>query len=357
MRGDPAVNPSFWANMEALVWWSKSQPLGVPIVTTGPASQGANAGAIGAPGTTSLNTPLNYGAQGGMRLAIGGWLEPTHTWGLEGGFTFLGRQNTGFSVYDRSGSGNFIINEPVSGIPFSTQVSFPGVETGGVDVNSSTEFWGFDLNGLYNLVRTGPLSVNLLAGFKYLQLDESLDITANSALFTTTTYTDNFGNVLANAPPGSTVTVYDHFGVQNNFYGGQAGARIQYAANRFFFSGTGTLAIGTTVETVTVNGSTTVYPINGNPVALQGGNYATIQSGRYTTDRFAVAPGLQLNMGYQFTPFMRGIIGYNFIYLSSVARPGNQIDNTFDGVNHPNVPMTNTSFWSQGLNFGLQFSY
>jgi hypothetical protein len=201
---------------------------------------------------------------------------------------------------------------------------------------------GSDLNFLLNLHRSDTWSLNLLGGFRYLALDESLCIVANSYLFTTTTYTDNFGNVLATAPPGSSVTVIDQFNTHNEFYGGQVGAQFQYALGQWFFSGVGKLAIGDTHETITINGTTNVYPINSNPVSLQGGNYATIQAGRYSTNRFAVAPELQLFVGYQFTPFLRGMIGYNFIYLSSVARPGNQIDNTFDGVVHPTVPMASS---------------
>ena len=64
-----------------------------------------------------------------------------------------------------------------------------------------------------------------------------------------------------------------------------------------------------------------------------------------------------MNLGFQITPWMRGTVGYSFLYLSSVARPGNQIDNTFDGITHPLVPMASSSFWAQGLNLGLQFSY
>jgi hypothetical protein len=88
-----------------------------------------------------------------------------------------------------------------------------------------------------------------------------------------------------------------------------------------------------------------------------GGNYASLQIGHYAQDRFAVAPELRLNVGYQFTPFIRGTIGYDFTYLSSVLRPGNQIDNTYDGITHPLVPMKTSSFWSQGLNLGMQFSF
>jgi hypothetical protein len=327
------------------------------VVTTGPASQGANAGNLGAPGTISLNGPLHYDVEGGGRLYLGGWFDCAHTIGLEGSIFVLGQQSAGFGVFDRSQAGSFIINEPLAGAPFSTQVSAPGVETGNVVVSATGRFGGGDVNVLYNLYRGNGWTVNVLGGYRYLQLDETLTIAAGSNLFTTTTYTDNMGNILATAPPGSAVTVIDQFGTRNQFNGGQIGATVAYQWGRWSIGSTAKLAIGATHEEVTINGGTTVFPVNGPPVALGGGNYATLQIGRYSLDRFALAPEAQVSVGYQFTPWIRGEIGYNFLFLSSVARPGNQIDNTFDGVTHPLVPMSSSSFWAQGITLSLQFRF
>jgi hypothetical protein len=355
--GDPAGNPCFWIGVDALIWWTKNQPLPVPVVTTGPASQGANAGNLGAPGTTSLVQEFDSGVVGGARLFLGGWFDTDHTIGMDGSLFILGRQSTSFSVFDRSGIGNFVINEPVASAPFITQVSAPGAETGSVVVGATTQFGGGDVNVLYNLLRAHGWSLNLLGGYRYLELEETLGIVANSTLFTTTIYIDNMGNVLATAPPGSSVTVIDEFRTKNQFNGGQVGVEAQYLWNRVVFGGAAKLAIGDTHEEITVNGTTRVFPVNGNPVSLIGGNFASLQIGRYTSDHFALAPELQLNVGYQFTPCLRGLIGYDFLYLSSVARPGNQIDNTYDGATHPTVPMASSSFWAQGLNLSLQFSF
>jgi len=357
LSGDPAGNPNFWVGLEGLVWWSKNQPLPVPVVTTGPASQGTNAGGLGVPGTVSLNSPLDYGAQGGMNLYLGSWFTYAHQFGWDASLFFLGSTGSQFGVFDRSGAGNFIINEPVAGAPFVTQVSAPGLESGNVIVTSTTRLYGADVNGLFNIFRTAGWTLNLEGGFRYYELDETLNITANSQLFTPTTYTDNFGNTLAFAPPGSTVTVVDQFNTHNNFYAGQVGAQLQYSMNRFFFSGATQIAMGDMHESVSVNGYTNVFPVNSSPVSLQGGNYATNQIGTYSLNKFAVAPQVRLNVGYQFTPFIRGMLGYNFLWISSVARPGNQIDNTFDGISHPLVPMTQSSYWAQGLTFSLQFNF
>jgi Putative beta barrel porin-7 (BBP7) len=354
---DPAGNPGAWIGAEALLWWTKNQPLSIPVITTGPASQGANAGNLGAPGTTSLNAPLHFDATGGVRLFAGVWFDVGHVIGVEGSVFYLSRQSAGFGAFDRSGNGSFVINEPLAGAPFSTQVSAPGFDTGGATVAAASRLAGGDINLLYNLYRTGGWTINLLGGYRYLELDESLRISANSTMFVTTTYSDNMGNVLVTAPPGSTITVIDRFGTRNQFNGGQLGAEFQFLRDRWSIGGAVKLAMGATHEVITIDGITNVFPVNSTPVPLTGGNFATIQTGRYARDRFALAPEAELNVGYQITPWMRAAIGYNFLYLSSVARPGHQIDNTYDGVSRPIVPMSSSSYWTQGLNFSLQFRF
>jgi hypothetical protein len=355
--GDPAHNPAVWVGVEGLLFWGKNQPLPIPVITTGPASQLGNAGNLGQPGTTSLGGPLHFGATGGVCIYAGGWFDPDHTLGVEGSVFFLSRQTAGFGAFDRAGNGSLVINEPVIGAPFSTQVSAPGFDTGGVSVNATSRFAGGDINVLYNLYRANGVTINLLGGYRYLELDESINITANSAMFVTTQYTDSMGNVVLTAPPGSVITVIDQFGTRNQFNGGQLGAEFQYQHDRWIIGTAVKVAIGATHEIVTVDGNTTVFPVNGNPVPLSGGNFATLQTGRYAQNRFAVAPEAQLSVGYQVTPWLRAMIGYNFLYLSNVARPGNQIDNTYDGVVHPTVPMITSAYWTQGINFSLQFNY
>jgi hypothetical protein len=357
---DSYVNPVFWFGLEGLVWWTKTQPVAVPLITTGPAWEGANAGNLGMPGTVSLNSPLDAGAVGGFRLYAGGWFNADHTIGMDGSFFILGQQTAGFGAVDRSGVGNLVLNEPVAGAPFNTQVSAPGVESGSVLVAATTQFGGADVNLLGNLYRQNGgygWTINVLGGYRYLQLDESLTVTGNSNLFTTTTYNDNMGDVLATAPPGSAVTTIDQFTTRNQFNGGQLGLQCQYLWRLVSITGAAKVALGDTYEEVRVNGNTTVFPVNGSPVPLSGGNFASLQVGRYSTNRFAVAPEAELKIGYQVTPYMRAQIGYNFLYLSNVVRPGNQIDNTYDGATHPLVPMAGSSFWAQGLTLGLQFSF
>src|SRR5262249_20905232 len=93
--------------------------------------------------------------------------------------------------------------------------------------------------------------------------------------------------------------------------------------------------------------------------------------GTYHRSRFSFVPELGLTLNYQFTSWMRGIIGYNFMYWSDVMRPGDQIDrrvnvaNQFGGTgvpqgNSPLFPMPinrGSDFWAHGLNIGLMFTF
>jgi hypothetical protein len=354
---DPAGNPAFWIGADVLIWWIRNPPLSVPLITTGPASQGDGAGSLGQRGTVSLTPNPSFGAESGLRLYAGGWFDAGHIFGLEGSVFWLDEHNKSFGAVDQSGKGQQVINEPVLGAPFITQVSGPKTGTGGVIVDLNSRFSGADINLLYNVWREERSSVNLVGGFRYYDLEEHLDIAGSSNVFNKVTFSDGDGNILVKAPAGSNVTAFDFFRTHNEFYGGQLGVQFQTLMGRWFFSGKGTLALGDMHQSVSVDGTTIVSPVNGTPVTLSGGNFATLQTGHYWRDHFAVAPELQLNVGYQITPAIRAMVGYDLVYLSSVVRPGNQIDNTYDGNVHPLVPLTTSSFWAQGLNLSLQINY
>ncbi len=118
-------------------------------------------------------------------------------------------------------------------------------------------------------------------------------------------------------------------------------------------------------QTVTFrNGMTQVFP--GGLLALPGANI-----GSYSQNKFAVVPEATINLGYHLRPNLRIFVGYNFLYASSVLRPGEQIDPTIDVTRIPNFPtgatpltivrpfptMRDTEFFAQGISFALQFKW
>jgi hypothetical protein len=90
-------------------------------------------------------------------------------------------------------------------------------------------------------------------------------------------------------------------------------------------------------------------------------------SGRFSSDRLGFASEVGLTLGYQLTDHVQLTVGYSFLYLTDVLRPGGQIDlavnpsqllpGTLAGVRRPIFTPHSTDVWAQGINFGLVARY
>lgn len=365
------VTSKFWFRPEALLWWTKDAPIAQPIVTTGSTSDAAP-GAVGQPGTQTLfgGGNASFGYVAGIRLESGVWLDARRRFGLEVGYFALIQQSRQFS--DQSDTfGDPVIARPTinaqSGRENSYLDALPGQIVGGVNVVLRSEFQGANCDGVFNLIQTNRVRLDGLAGFRYLSLVESLniydqyvDVTGGTRSFTGTPL--NLFDAMSD---------FDGFRVTNSFYGGSAGARFYYAQERWFFSALGKVAWGPVQQRATLSGSTTFTDPQGNQTFLPGGILVTSANmGHYYQTRFAVAPEGHFDLGYQLRPFVTVRIGYSFIYLSNVARPGNQVTRVTSanrvpsdpaygtaGTNPPAFQFHSSSYWAQGLNFGFDVRF
>src|SRR5262249_15009375 len=100
-------------------------------------------------------------------------------------------------------------------------------------------------------------------------------------------------------------------------------------------------------------------------------------SGHFERNRFAVVPEAGITVGYQVTDHLKLFAGYNFLFMSNVVRPGDQIDPVLNPHLIPNFIKTSpgaaggnnfpfrrpafqfheTSFWAQGVTAGLEVKY
>src|SRR5262249_39754470 len=105
LKAPPPAHGRFWVAAEYLNWSAKGDRL-PPLVTTSP--QGtplAQAGVLGAPGTSVLfgDSIVNDRWRSGGRVSAGYWFDPQGTQGIEANFFMLGRTSTGFAA---SSNGN-----------------------------------------------------------------------------------------------------------------------------------------------------------------------------------------------------------------------------------------------------------
>jgi hypothetical protein len=347
-----------WMDAETLIWFMQHGPLPVPILASGNPLDPIP-GALGQPGTHVLlgDHGIDYGTFPGMRLSMGKWWDGELTWGMEMSGFWFDSQSFHFSASaDTRGNpplyvpafrselgreGSFAISDPVK------------VLTGSVFVDSSSRFWGMEMNGCYKLEQSDQWDACLLAGFRYLDLAEDFRFAADLR--------DPLLDVNNN--------LVDLFATHNHFYGFQTGGRIIFREGRWFGEAVGKVALGFTRQTVDISGSS-IESGKGvpHPGIVPGGLFSQPTNiGEQTGSELTVVPEISLRLGYEPVQRLRLFVGYNFLYWSSVVRPGNQIDHAINqtqqggnllvGPAQPAPMFNRSSFYAHGLNLGLAWRY
>jgi hypothetical protein len=379
--GKGADRCQIWARTEYLLWWVRNAPLPVPIVTTGDPNVGFDpkmldtvntAGAIGQPGTQVLlgGNSINLHAASGVRLTLGGWFDGDQRLGLEGsGFTFAHLSNR-FAVAS-NGAGSPPLYFPIfSGIA-NAERAVPIADplrafSGDAAVTSTLQLWGAEANVLCTFYRSHGLDFSVLAGFRYADLRENLQIH-------NTTKDLLFGNV---------TTLSDSFETRNQFYGGQIGMRSGVEFDRLSLNMTSKFAVGSAHQLVDIEGS--IMQAGPNPLVppglgtFRGGLFAQstnigVHDANPLSVPLMILPSLELSASYQLTPYLRAFAGYDILYWTQVIRPGNQINHNVNLSQNPVLdpngvgtlvgpaqpaPLVNRSdFWAQGISVGLEFRY
>ena len=171
-------------------------------------------GVLGQPGTTVLfgGSLDNDEVRSGGRFTAGVWLDNCRTSGLEASYFFLGCHSQRFDTASGSAQASTLLARPffdvIAGVQNAELIAFPGIATGQFRLSSSSCLQGAEVNMLCipcctpccntcpdQTSGSGELanrntpcnagcgfnySVSLLAGFRYVQLDETLGITESS---------------------------------------------------------------------------------------------------------------------------------------------------------------------------------
>jgi hypothetical protein len=338
---------------ETLTWWFKGSPAPVPLVSTGPLDEAGTKVLLG-------GKDLDANPNSGFRVTVGYSL--TERWGAEGSVFYLFPRST-----SRTASSSGQIGSQDLFIPFF-DVTLPGENTTGLSSEGrfagtakeelSNDFFGAELNGTMKLLSARPWRVDLLGGFRYLNLRE------------TYTFTTSSPNV---APrPADIFQTKDEFDATNNFYGAQFGVRARYDWGPWFASSVVKFALGAMIQSVDIDGFLETNDFNdfGPPQRFPGGYFAQPTNiGSHARSVFAVVPEVGINIGYQITQWVSVFVGYTFLYTNSVARPAQQIDRNInptqsasfggapptplEGPAFPSFKFNGSDFWAQGLTVGL----
>jgi len=364
--GSVASGP-FSLSAEALVWWFKSSPTPIPLVTDGPLNDPDTKLLIGG---GDLDTDPNPG----FRLTAGYMLNPQLD--LEGSFLYIPTRSTSNSVESsgQTGSTDLLLTyfDVVENREALSELSLAPIYRGSAQEKLTNNLMGARLNGSWALASLLPWQVSVLGGFGWLRLHE--------------TYTLNTSSPYIPPQPVDIWDTTDRFNAFNNFYGAQLGARARYDWGRWFANGTFTLGLGAMVQTVEISGSLVTndfslvptppgQPAQYGPTQKFPGGYYALPSniGDRTRTEFGVVPEVVLNLGFQITPQASIFVGYTFLYANDVVRPGKQINRnlnttqsvawaydtsaTLEGPAEPSFKFKSSDFWAQGINVGLSFRF
>src|SRR5262249_21736703 len=158
-------------------------------------------------------------------------------------------------------------------------IASPGVGIGGIAIRAPSQFWGTELNYRGNLWRGCHTRLDYLAGFRYLELKEGLDIFTASQLL---------------VDGGNQALTPDKFDTFNQFFGGQLGLLWECRGPRWSLDLRAKLAVGDSYQSVNIQGNTFVPGLG----LFTGGLFAQPSNiGRSHENQFAVVPELGINIG------------------------------------------------------------
>lgn len=357
----PGPKDPVWMNNGVMLLWFQPQRQPFPLVAGGP---------VGGPTTTLLSGTDELGRYLALKIDGGMWVNKDHTIGagLDG---FITEHRSSFATVS-GGPGGLSILRPftdaVTGAPTALIVANPAV-AGSAATAVTGRFASLGGHLRRNVVYTCDWQFDLMFGARYYDLDESLQVYQRSVLPAGTPTLPAFPGVAA--PAGQAVELRDRAYTRNQFYGGEAGARLEYNHGFFFFAATPKVAFGEVHQITQINGETKLGGQTVQGALLAAGVAPNGNIGRFVTNRFAVATDASLEMGVNISKNTRLAVGYQFYYLNTVARPGQQFDSTINtrvvpvspafgsltGPVAPNVTVDREGFYAHGVSFTMQARY
>jgi hypothetical protein len=362
--------PRWWIQADGGIYgFSKNSPIIAatePPASTGPIKVPTSPGFIGLTTISTVVDPLATAAPpvfgGGGNLRMGYWLDPARTMAIEG---------SAFFVQGNSGS---ISQAPTTARTTTFINTTPDVFVGLFDDTTTTsvanavisdQFYGADANFRMKVLNYANLpDLDVMVGLRYVALSERL--TADVDSVSTRVFQPALGLPKAfNFTNTSTGT--GSFTIRNDFIGPQFGFNAEKHWGPLWVGNESKLAVGAMIEQVSVAGSTdnsiaptTVRRLAGIPITVNAGtplvngtggppSFGLFAQGDRIKTVFAVIPSGTITLGYDFTDTWSLILAYNYMYLSSVGRVGDQITSAGD--------IRQSGFFAQGITLGAKAQF
>ncbi|MBS0649396.1 MAG: BBP7 family outer membrane beta-barrel protein [Verrucomicrobia bacterium] len=400
IRSAVAQEPPVWIKTDYLLCWIKNNPVPVPLVTEASLDD-TLPGAIGQPhphvvlGKKSISMDLMQGFQ----VDAGGWIKSEV--GIEGSYFLLstasrsksittsgepGSHNYAVPIFDptgvfglkgKAGETIFILPGPLEGPGFFGQFQ----------LQLRSRLQGVELSGLYRLINKESFQLRLLGGFFWFQLHEKLFLKAE----THAAPGASFGHAFYNTA--------DRFHTTNNFLAGQFKIDTRYQTHKWYLQAALQGALGAMLQEAKIKGSSETS--GGNLFFLTKGTASKVlpggifaepsNSGTHQRNPMAWGFETKIRTGFEITKNIDVHLGYTFLWLSKVLRPGDQIDRKINstgtalanasratvgtgpgpippdgpaapapaptGPKRPKDRFKSATFWVQGLDFGIQFNF
>jgi len=342
------VLPNFWYDWEYLLWWPEAPRM--PHLHLRGTVEPAFAALF--PQRSLGGATWNSPESSGGRFTTGFSLGESRWLGLQATYMFLGTRSLvqqGIDL-DREDSVSGINRRPSLGV---------------IALALSSRVSGWEI-GTVTALHQGPgLCVRALSGYRYFQVHEGL------RLDQTRLGMDPSGTI-----HGAWWQTADQIDGHNRFHGGQFGLHTEIGSGPVLLEMTGKIAIGQSVGVIRRSGwslgSLPTMPGLVLPLRNQGILVPAGAAGRWQQREFAVLPEATMKFSYRFASQSRFYFGYNFLYLSEVFRPGDQVEAVADlsgiimaipagerlgpyvrGLLLPE----RSDYWVQGLIFGLEYRY
>jgi Putative beta barrel porin-7 (BBP7) len=362
-----ALSPAksrYWVEVEGGPYgFSKNLPILAATASpalTGPTPVPTSPGFIGLVSISTVANSLATGDSpdlgGGGSFRMGYWLDPQQTRAIEGS-AFYVRANSSFSPLLTTVRTSTLINTT----PDVLVGLFNDTTATALNGAMTDQFYGADVNYRMRASQFANLSTfDLMFGLRYAALDEKLSASVNSV------FSRNFRPELGIPVPTdftNTVTGFDTFRIHNDFIGPQIGFNAEQHWGPYWVASENKLAVGAVIERVSVSDSTiasttptSTFFLAGIPLQVTGGSPVVgpggPQFGLFAQfDRskiaFAAVPSGNIKLGYDIVPDMLSVtLAYNYIYMSSVGRVGDQIASATD--------IRQSSIFAQGMTFGVK---